>query len=68
MKRTLPRVLRDWLKDCEMDPSGMSDAELLMEAEWCLECLGNGDEVFRAEQYHPNSVAALRRFARLLRA
>ena len=68
MKRTLPRILKDWLRDCEMDPNGMSDAKLLMEADWCLECLENGDEVFRAEHYHPNSVAALRRFVRRLRA
>lgn len=59
----LPKILEDWLFDSEMDASRMTKDELVGEASLCLyACTHEGFETFREMNYHPNSIAALRRW------
>ena len=74
-RQKLPRILNEWLEDTEQyrsakekSPSGtLSEAHLLAEAEWCLyKCTDEESAFF--DEYHPASVAALRRYIGRLRA
>jgi hypothetical protein len=57
----LPRLLKEWLEDSEMNPREMTHGEIMGEARIVLEH-ALSSETWWGEDPDPRSVAALRRF------